>query len=190
MPLPQENILVIWELPPLQHKPLVISNITLHTLECPSLKRTHLEYENLPLQSKPLVILNITFHALECPSLKRMHALLYGNLPYNVNFWSFWIPNTLEGCSFPTLWYKLFYVLLNMRHLKSLGNECFHGIFLCEKVVGTCRKYDLFVTYCNIVLVTTFSCEMFHMPKCRTFWEHTHTYTIRSMTTQMNLLHS
>jgi hypothetical protein len=124
---------------------------------------------------------------LECLSLKRMHSLLYGNLPYNVNFFSFWIPITLEGCSFSTHWYKLFYVLLIMRHLKVLGMNVFMESSSVKKLWVVVERMIYSWRYCNIVLVTTFTCEMFHMPKCGKFWEHTHTHThtIRSMTTQM-----
>jgi hypothetical protein len=43
-----------------------------------------------------------------------------------------------------------------------------------KKVAGTCSKYDLFMTSIAIVLVTTSTCEMFHMPKCQ---KHTHIHT-------------
>ncbi len=101
MRLLQENALLVQK-HPLRRKPLVISNITLHALKCPSLKRTHSSYGNfLPYNVKPLVILNIIFHALECPSLKRTHSS-YGNfLPYNnVNLWSFQI-SLFESSSAP-----------------------------------------------------------------------------------------
>jgi hypothetical protein len=54
-----------------------------------------------------------------------------------------------------------------------------------KKVAGTCSKYDLFMTSIAIVLVTTSTCEMFHMPKCRKFWEHTHTQKHTHIHTQL-----
>jgi hypothetical protein len=59
-----------------------------------------------------------------------------------------------------------------MRHVKKvLGMNVFMASSSVKKFVGTCSKYDLFMTSIAIVLVTTFTCEMFHMPKCGKFGE-------------------
>lgn len=52
---------------------------------------------------------------------------------------------------------------------KVLGMNVFMASSSVKKVAGTCSKYDLFMTSIAIVLVTTSTCEMFHMPKCRKF---------------------
>jgi len=147
-----------------------------------------------PLQRKPLVIFNIiTFHAFECPSLPPSRECTrccckWTSPPYNVNFWSFWIPITLWSIRvffFNPMIQAVLCLLASCDTSKALGMNVFMASSSVKKVAGTCSKYDLFMTSIAIVLVTTSTCEMFHMPKCRKFWEHTHTQKHTHIHTQL-----